>query len=75
MFKDAEEINALVVANSADKYSRKILDELGEYVKSYGLKGISYLKIDDEITGSLAKGLSSAEIYDLKKLLNLNKND
>lgn len=75
MFKNAEEINALVVSNSADKYSRKMLDELSEYVKTYGLKGISYLKIDDEISGSLAKGLSSTEIDDLKKLLSLNKND
>ena len=75
MFKNAEEISCLVVKNVADKYSRKMLDQLSEFVKTYGLKGISYLKIDEEITGSLAKGLSSQEIESLKKELKLENND
>ena len=75
MFKNAEEISCLVVKNSADKYSRKMLDSLSEYVKTYGLKGISYLKIENEITGSLAKALTDSEIKDLKESLNLENND
>ena len=75
MFKNAEEISCLVVKNSADKFSRKALDSLSEFVKTYGLKGISYLKIEDEVTGSLAKALTEDEINNLKKNLKLNNND
>lgn len=75
MFKNAEEINCLVVKDSASKYSRKMLDSFSTFVQTYGLKGISYLKIDDEITGSLAKGLSNIEIESLKEKLKLEKND
>jgi aspartyl-tRNA synthetase len=75
MFKNAEEISCLVVKNSADKFSRKALDSLSEFVKTYGLKGISYLKIDEEITGSLAKALTADEVNSLKKELSLKNND
>ena len=75
MFKKEEEISCLVVKNSANKYSRKMLDSLSEFVKTYGLKGISYLKIEDEVSGSLAKGLSEKEIKELKDTLTLEKND
>ena len=75
MFKSAEEINCLVVKDSASEYSRKMLDSLSLFVQTYGLKGISYLKIDDEVTGSLTKGLSDSEIESLKKKLKLEKND
>ena len=75
MFKKEEEISCLVVKNSANKYSRKMLDSLSEFVKTYGLKGISYLKIEDEVSGSLAKGLSEKEIKKLKDTLTLEKND
>ena len=37
-------INALVVKNAADKYSRKDLDKLTDFVKIYGAKALSYLK-------------------------------
>ena len=75
MFKKEEEISCLVVKNSANKYSRKMLDSLSEFVKTYGLKGISYLKIEDEVSGSLAKGLSEKEVKELKDTLTLEKND
>lgn len=75
MFKNAEEISCLVVKDSASKYSRKMLDSMSEFVKTYGLKGISYLKIDEEITGSLAKALTDEEINSLKETLNLKNND
>lgn len=75
MFKNAEEISCLVVKDSASKYSRKMLDSMSEFVKTYGLKGISYLKIDEEITGSLAKALPDSEINELKATLDLKNND
>ena len=68
-------INAIVVKDSASNYSRKDLDKLTEYVKTYKASGLAYLKIEEEITGSIAKGLSDEEKDALVKELNLDKND
>lgn len=68
-------INALVVNDAADKYSRKNLDELTELAKKNKASGLAYLKINEEITGSIAKVISEDEINDLKEKLNLKNND
>ncbi len=68
-------INCLVVENQADRYSRKDLDHLTEYVKNYKAKGLAYLKIGEEITGSIAKVIQEKEIKALKEKLNLKNND
>ena len=79
MFKSVLEengiINAIVVKNAADKYSRKDLDKLTEFVKTYRAKGLGNIKyIDNEISGSL-KGISETEAKELIKQLNLENND
>ena len=68
-------INAIVAKNAADKYSRKQLDELTEFVKGKKASGLAYLKIDNEITGSIAKVVSEAEVKELKEKLELENND
>lgn len=69
-------INCLVVKNSADKYSRKNIDELTEFVKKYDAKGLAWLKyIDNDFNGGIAKNLNDAEINELKNKLNLENND
>ena len=68
-------INCIVVKNASDKYSRKELDKLTDYVKTYKASGLAYLKIDNEVTGSIAKGLTEQEISSLKEELNLENND
>ena len=68
-------INAIVAKNAADKYSRKQLDELTEFVKSKKASGLAYLKIGEEITGSIAKVVSEDEVKALKKQLGLENND
>ncbi len=68
-------INAIVAKNAADKYSRKGLDELTDFVKSKKASGLAYLKIDNEITGSIAKVVSEAEVNELKNKLGLENND
>ena len=68
-------INAIVVKNAADKYSRKDLDKLTEFVKTYRAKGLGYIKYtDNEISGSL-KGISEIEGKELIESLNLENND
>ena len=69
-------INAIIVQNNADSYSRKDIDKLTEYVKVYGAKALAYLKYkDNELTGSIAKVLNEKEQEELINKLNLNNND
>ena len=68
-------INAIVARNVSDKYSRKKLDELTEFVKSKKAQGLAYLKMGDEITGSIVKVLSEKEISSLRDKLELKNND
>lgn len=68
-------INCLVARNVADKYSRKEIDKLTEFVKKYKATGLAYLKVsENELTGSL-KGLSEQETKDLYNKLELKEND
>ena len=68
-------INALVLKNKADKYSRKEIDKLTDFVKTYKATGLAYIKVEDTLSGSIAKNLSEEEISTLKSQLNLEKND
>ena len=68
-------INALLVKDASDKYSRKDLDKLTDFVKKYRASGLAYLKFNDEISGSIAKVVSEEEISELKSKLNIESND
>ena len=68
-------INAIVAKNVADKYSRKEIDKLTDYVKTYKAKGLAYIKMEEEVTGSIAKLLNDKERDNLINSLKLEKND
>ena len=68
-------INAIVVKGVSDNYSRKRIDGLTEYVKKYKARGLAYLKINDEVTGSIVKLLSEDEISNIKSKLELESGD
>lgn len=68
-------INALVVKGEASNYSRKKLDQLTEFVKTYQASGLSYLKFEEEVTGSVRKVLSDLEIEALKEKLSIEEGD
>ena len=52
----------LNVSQQADRFSRKDIDALTDYVKIYGAKGLAWLKLEnDELTGPIAKFLSEEE--------------
>jgi len=69
-------INAIVVKNNADKYSRKNIDELTEFVKKYGAKGLAWMKYNDnELSGSIVKNLSEEETKNIVDTLKLENND
>ena len=69
-------IQAMNVKNGADKFSRKQLDKLQDYVKVYGAKALANLKITAEgFAGSVTKVLSDAEKEALRTMLNIEEND
>lgn len=69
-------VKAIVVKNNADKYSRKDIEALEEYVKLYGAKGLAWLKYnDDAFTGPIAKFFDDEKQAELKELLNVENND
>lgn len=69
-------IQAMNVKNGADKFSRKQLDKLQDYVKVYGAKALANLKLTAEgFAGSVTKVLSDAEKEALRTMLNIEKND
>ncbi|RGC52675.1 aspartate--tRNA ligase [Absiella sp. AM29-15] len=69
-------IQAMVVKGGADKFSRKDLDKLQEFVKVYGAKALAYLKLaNGEFSGSVAKVVSDEEKAALKAQLGLEDND
>ena len=69
-------VNAIVAKNASDKYSRKDIDNLTEYVKTYKAKGLAWFKLTDEgINGSIAKVLTEDNINDLTEKLSLEEND
>jgi len=68
-------INCIVVKGVANNYSRKDLDKLTEYVKTYKASGLATLKIGEELSGSIAKVVSEEEVKALKNRLCLENED
>ncbi len=68
-------INCLVVKNAAENYSRKDIEKLQEYVKTYRAKALAFLKYNEEFTGSIAKFVTPEIAQALKETLNLENND
>lgn len=68
-------INAIVVKDCADKFSRKKLDSLTEFVKTYKASGLAYLKYNDDVTGSIAKVTTDEEKSEIKKILDVKAGD
>jgi len=68
-------INAIVGRGLASRYSRKEIDSLTDYVKTYKAKGLAYIKYGEEISGSIVKLLTEEEIESIKDKLAINDND
>lgn len=75
-FLDGLEVNALVVKNKSDFYSRKEIDKLNEFIKIYSSKNLVYLKLDNnELTGSINKFITEENKTKLINELSLENND
>lgn len=59
-------INAIKVEGQAANYSRKNIDELGEFAARYGAKGLAWLKVEGEaLKGPIAKFFDEKESQSL----------
>lgn len=68
------EIKGLVVPNGA-RLSRKLLDELQEFVKRYGAGALAWIKFGDEISSSLLKALGQEMIERIVSVTGAKKGD
>lgn len=64
-------------AKGLGDYSRKQIDELTEFVKKFGAKGLAYLAItsDGEVRSSFSKFLSEATLQTISQRLEAEKGD
>lgn len=68
-------VRAINFKNLADKYSRKQLDKLTDFVKDYGLGGLSYIKYGDKVNSSISKFLTDDILNAMIEKLNIEDND
>lgn len=70
-------LRGLNAKNAADKYSRKAIDELTEFVKIYGAKGLAYIKIDEngEVKSPIAKFFNDEEMAEILRVMEAEKGD
>lgn len=68
------EVKGIVMRGGAG-LSRKVLDELQEFVKRYGAGGLAWIKLGDELTSSLLKALGDNVVSQLAQLAGAHKGD
>ena len=69
-------VRAVNAKGLGEKFSRKELDALGEFVKTYRAKGLAWIiKTADGIKSSVAKFLSEKELEDIFALTNAENGD
>ncbi|QDP40707.1 aspartate--tRNA ligase [Radiobacillus deserti] len=69
-------VSALNVKGAANQYSRKDIDQLTEFVKIYGAKGLAWLKVEgEELKGPIVKFLSEDVTKELTQKLGAEDGD
>lgn len=69
-------VRGINAVGAADKFSRKGLDELGEFVKRYGAKGLAWIKVEaDKFTSSIEKFLPAPVQQALRERFNAKAGD
>lgn len=80
VFKDTVdnngEIKAIIAKDAANKYTRKDMDALTEFVNIYGAKGLAWVKVvDDGLSGPIARFFEDANVETLKQLTEAKPGD
>jgi aspartyl-tRNA synthetase len=70
------QVKAINVKGAADRYSRKDIDALAEFVARYGAKGLAWLKVEEDgLKGPIVKFFTEEEQAGLTKTLEAEKGD
>ncbi|WP_419956071.1 aspartate--tRNA ligase [Neobacillus niacini] len=70
------QVKGINVKGAAEKYSRKDIDALTEFVGVYGAKGLAWLKVDAEgLKGPIAKFFAEEDSNALRTVLDANEGD
>ncbi len=70
------QVKAINVKAAAEKYSRKDIDALTEFVNVYGAKGLAWLKVEEaELKGPISKFFNKEEQQAFRTLLNAENGD
>lgn len=72
---DGKSVRAINFTGLEEQYSRKQLDKLTDFVKDYGLKGLSYIKFNESMQSSIKKFLTDEIIEGLKEKLDAKEGD
>ncbi|EHM64937.1 aspartate--tRNA ligase [Staphylococcus pettenkoferi] len=70
------QVKAIVVEGAADKYTRKDIDKLMEFVNIYGAKGLAWVKVtDDGLNGPIARFFEEEHVSCLSELTQAKSGD
>ncbi len=74
--KDGGTVRGINVKGYGDQFTRKDISSLEDYVKTYGAKGLAWIKItEDGMTSPIAKFLKEEELEGILQRMNGNKGD
>ncbi|MCF7797744.1 MAG: aspartate--tRNA ligase [Lentisphaeria bacterium] len=70
-------VKAIVAENLADKYSRKVIDGLTDWVKTYyGVKGLAFMKAENGgLSGGISKFFTDEQLASIRKRWDVADND
>ncbi|WP_017755918.1 aspartate--tRNA ligase [Calidifontibacillus oryziterrae] len=70
------QIKAINVKGAAEKYSRKDIDGLTEYVSRYGAKGLAWFKVEEDgLKGPIAKFFNDDQQAGIQKVMEAENGD
>lgn len=70
------DIRGININGYADRYSRKDIGKLEDFIKTYGAKGLAWIKFSgNEMQSSINKFLNEAQIAEIKERFNVGEND
>ncbi|EMI15915.1 aspartyl-tRNA synthetase [Rhodopirellula maiorica SM1] len=64
-------VRGMNVKQAATKFSRRNIDEMTEYVKDFGAKGLAWFRVEDDGTlwSPISKNLDEAHLAEIKELM------
>ena len=68
-------IQAINVKGGASQFSRKDIDKLTDAIKTYGAKGLAFIRFDEPVSGSITKFLSTEELESVKTAMDAETGD